>query len=89
MTALSPLSLTSSFLPSSSTTSISRLSLRDDHATSYNEAGEVKSETEVWDEVGKEITAILNVGASMLAMAVAVWWVGGGRSIALVRCYSY
>lgn len=64
--------------------SISRLPLRDDHAAAGMDGGAGTSDG--WDDVRKEVAAITNVGASMLAMAISVWWVGGGRSIGMVRC---
>lgn len=69
-------------------TSISNLSLRDPYASKIEGTGG-GGEKEVWGEVGKEITAICNVAASMLAMGVSVWWVGGGRSVALVSSHSF
>ncbi|BGP56448.1 hypothetical protein JCM8202_001812 [Rhodotorula sphaerocarpa] len=41
-----------------------------------------KSVAEEWTEIRRELGAIVNVAASMLAVATAVWWVGGGRSYA-------
>ena len=36
---------------------------------------------EEWAEVKKQLAAIVNVLASMAAVATAVWWVGGGRGV--------
>ncbi|BGP17669.1 hypothetical protein JCM10213v2_005707 [Rhodosporidiobolus nylandii] len=44
--------------------------------------GKPKTAAEEWKEIRREVGAILNVGASMLAVGTAVWWVGGGRSYA-------
>lgn len=44
-----------------------------------------KSVAEEWTEIKRELGAVVNVTASMLAVATAVWWVGGGRSYAAVR----
>ncbi|POY72172.1 hypothetical protein BMF94_4809 [Rhodotorula taiwanensis] len=41
-----------------------------------------KSVAEEWTEIKRELGAVVNVTASMLAVATAVWWVGGGRSYA-------
>ncbi|GAA6062884.1 hypothetical protein JCM10212_002106 [Sporobolomyces blumeae] len=35
-----------------------------------------------WNEIKRELGAIVNVLASMMAVGTAVWWVGGGRSYA-------
>ncbi|GAA5871218.1 hypothetical protein JCM3774_006827 [Rhodotorula dairenensis] len=45
-----------------------------------------KSVAEEWDEIRRELGAVVNVGASMLAVGTAVWWVGGGRSYAARLC---
>lgn len=47
--------------------------------------GKERTVVEEWAEVRREVGAIVNVGASMLAVGVAIWWVGGGRSYAEVR----
>lgn len=47
--------------------------------------GKPKTAAEEWQEIRREVGAILNVGASMMAVGTAVWWVGGGRSYAAVR----
>lgn len=36
---------------------------------------------EEWADVKKQLVAIVNVLASMGAVATAVWWVGGGRGV--------
>ncbi|GAA5908815.1 hypothetical protein JCM5296_006462 [Sporobolomyces johnsonii] len=41
-----------------------------------------KTVAEEWNEIRREVGAIVNVGASMAAVGTAVWWVGGGRSYA-------
>lgn len=43
-----------------------------------------RTEAEEWKEVQKQTSAIMNVVASMFAVGTAVWWVGGGRSYAMV-----
>ncbi|GAA5972161.1 hypothetical protein JCM11641_002524 [Rhodosporidiobolus odoratus] len=48
--------------------------------------GQPKTVAEEWKEIRREVGAILNVGASMLAVGTAVWWVGGGRSYAARLC---
>lgn len=82
LTSLTPLS--SSTTPSLALTSISRLPLRDDFARGVTSHGGEMAAGEDWGQVGKELTAIANVGVSMVAMAFAVWWVGGGRSVGMV-----
>jgi hypothetical protein len=62
---------------------ISLLPLNDIHDP-QGQGGSLKNVQEEWKEVQREVGAILNVGASMLAVGVAVWWVGGGRSYAAV-----
>lgn len=52
-------------------------------STAYG--GPVKSVAEEWKEIRREVGAIVNVGASMLAVGTGLWWVGGGRSYAEVR----
>jgi hypothetical protein len=37
-----------------------------------------------WKEIRRQITAIVNVIASMATVATGVWWVGGGRSVGAV-----
>ncbi|KAJ8293857.1 hypothetical protein OF846_003116 [Rhodotorula toruloides] len=45
-----------------------------------------KTPAEEWQEIRREVSAIANVGASMLAVGTGVWWVGGGRSYAARLC---
>ncbi|BGP33377.1 hypothetical protein JCM10296v2_005177 [Rhodotorula toruloides] len=45
-----------------------------------------KTPAEEWKEIRREVSAIANVGASMLAVGTGVWWVGGGRSYAARLC---
>ncbi|GAA5966690.1 hypothetical protein JCM8115_000254 [Rhodotorula mucilaginosa] len=52
----------------------------------HNGGGRTKSVAEEWAEIRRELGAIVNVGASMLAVGTAVWWVGGGRSYAARLC---
>ncbi|GAA5904819.1 hypothetical protein JCM8208_001366 [Rhodotorula glutinis] len=42
--------------------------------------GRHKSPAEEWTEIRRELGAIVNVGASMAAVATAVWWVSFGFS---------
>ncbi|GAA5916001.1 hypothetical protein JCM6882_003492 [Rhodosporidiobolus microsporus] len=44
--------------------------------------GKAKTVAEEWKEIRREVGAIVNVGASMMAVGTAVWWVGGGYSYA-------
>ncbi|GAA5825013.1 hypothetical protein JCM11251_006063 [Rhodosporidiobolus azoricus] len=46
-------------------------------------AGTPKTAAEEWKEIKREVGAILNVGASMMAVGTAVWWVGFGYSYAM------
>lgn len=62
----------------------SLIPLHDPHDSAQN-GGRTKSVAEEWAEIRRELGAIVNVGASMLAVGTAVWWVGGGRSYAAVR----
>lgn len=62
----------------------SLLPLNDVHE--MRKGGKERTVAEEWAEVRREVGAIVNVGASMLAVGVAIWWVGGGRSYADVRC---
>ncbi|GAA6015819.1 hypothetical protein JCM10207_008807 [Rhodosporidiobolus poonsookiae] len=55
------------------------------HADAHDPArwgGKPKTAAEEWKEIRREVGAIVNVAASMAAVATAVWWVGGGRSYA-------
>lgn len=61
----------------------SLLPLDDPHDRAYS-SQPPKSVAEEWTEIRRELGAIVNVAASMLAVATAVWWVGGGRSYAAV-----
>ncbi|BGP09385.1 hypothetical protein JCM10049v2_005253 [Rhodotorula toruloides] len=45
-----------------------------------------KTPADEWKEIRREVSAIANVGASMLAVGTGVWWVGGGRSYAARLC---
>ncbi|BGP25817.1 ATPase, vacuolar ER assembly factor, Vma12 [Rhodotorula toruloides] len=45
-----------------------------------------RTPAEEWKEIRREVSAIANVGASMLAVGTGVWWVGGGRSYAARLC---
>ncbi|GAA5920503.1 hypothetical protein JCM1841_003523 [Sporobolomyces salmonicolor] len=67
-------SLSSSPYPSS-------LPLTDPHDPAFT-GRRAKTVAEEWDEIRREVGAIVNVGASMAAVGTAVWWVGGGRSYA-------
>ncbi|GAA5999581.1 TMEM199/VMA12 family protein [Rhodotorula paludigena] len=53
-------------------------------STAYG--GPPKSVAEEWKEIRREVGAIVNVGASMLAVGTGLWWVGGGRSYAERLC---
>lgn len=46
--------------------------------------GPTKTDAEEWKEIRQQVGAIVNVGASMMAVGTGVWWVGGGRSYAAV-----
>ncbi|GAA5852111.1 hypothetical protein JCM9279_005061 [Rhodotorula babjevae] len=48
------------------------------HAAAHQ--GRHKSPAEEWTEIRRELSAIINVGASMAAVATAVWWVSFGFS---------
>lgn len=37
-----------------------------------------------WNEIRRQVSAIVNVIASMATVATGVWWVGGGRSTGAV-----
>lgn len=68
----------------------SLIPLHDPHDdAAHNGRGRTKSVAEEWAEIRRELGAIVNVGASMLAVGTAVWWVGGGRSYAAVRFPSH
>lgn len=69
-------SLSSSPYPSS-------LPLTDPHDPAFT-GRRAKTVAEEWNEIRREVGAIVNVGASMAAVGTAVWWVGGGRSYAAV-----
>ncbi|KAK4701526.1 hypothetical protein P7C70_g4703, partial [Phenoliferia sp. Uapishka_3] len=60
---------------------ISLLPMNDIHDPAKNGRGE-RTVAEEWQEVRRELSAVINVVASMGAVGTAVWWVGGGRSLA-------
>lgn len=43
---------------------------------------------EEWQDVTRQVGAIVNVGASMATVFTGVWWVGGGRSVQAVSWVS-
>ncbi|GAA5987528.1 hypothetical protein JCM10908_001992 [Rhodotorula pacifica] len=65
----------------------SLIPLNDPHDPAYT-GKPAKTVAEEWAEIRRELGAIVNVGASMLAVATAVWWVSGGRTLAARLCLS-
>ena len=53
--------------------------------TSFSAAKVSAAERAEWKQSRKEISAVLNVLASMVAVAVAAWWASGNASAGQVR----
>lgn len=48
-----------------------------------------RTEAEEWDEVRRQLGAILNVTLSVAAVAVAIWWAGGNADPIWVSSFKW